>query len=94
MSPIRLLTTLPGVWKTVGVIVTLFLTGLGVGLAAAGWQHLPARVSALELSTDSIHNEHQQVRDEIRRVRVLIQQQLCLSVAEKERTPWQRCIDQ
>jgi hypothetical protein len=83
----RLLEGLQTAKGVIGVLVSLVLTGFGTGLAvnAHRIEALERRAQRLEVGVDSLR---QDVRD-IRRTNAT---QLCLTIAERQRRPWQECL--
>ena len=93
MALLRLLARVPDVWKAAGIMAALFVGGLSAGALLSGWSEIPQKVSVLEVKAIESDADRQQMENELKGVRDLIRQQLCLTVAEKQRTPWQKCVD-
>lgn len=88
-------------WKAIGVLTSIFIAGVSFGISAYGWASLPAKLDHIQVQTDSLNSRadnlernQEAIKVELKHLSSLIQQQLCLQVAEKRHTPWQNCLQE
>lgn len=80
-------------WKALGVILSIFAAGLTTGGVVGGLSKIPGRVSVLEQHEAAFVVQLDEVRQNIITIRKTNQQALCLTIAERERTDWHRCLE-
>lgn len=84
---------LNGWWKVAGIVVTIFSAGLAVGSSVAGALQVPARVVTLEERAQQLAEQLEDVKADIAAIRKTNQQTLCLTIAERNKTDWRKCIE-
>jgi len=79
-------------WKALGLAFALLSFGFGAGTTASGLTHLPARVAALEQSAKHFNQQIDDLSRDVLTIRKANQQQLCLTIAERQHTDWRLCL--
>ena len=79
-------------WKAIIAIATIFGAGMSFGAVAGGLTKVPARVVALEVKADSLTEQLQDIRRDVAELRRSNAIQLCLHIAERQKSNWQECL--
>lgn len=82
-----------GMWKAVALIVAIFGAGLTAGAAAGGFTKLPTRMSTLEQRADHLDEQLDELKRDVAAIRKANQQTLCLTIAERQRSDWRKCVE-
>lgn len=85
MTVASILEAIGPVKTLLGLLGAVLVAGVGIGATLPAYRSLPAKVASAEASVESLRRDV----DEIKKV---VSQSLCLSVAEKAKTPWEGCI--
>lgn len=84
---------LNGMWKAIALLIAIFGAGLTAGAAASGLTALPARVKTLEQKAAEFTDQLEDLNRNVAAIRKSNQQTLCLTIAERQRSDWRKCID-
>lgn len=93
MGLLKFYTRLAGVWRATLIVVAVFSAGLTSGVAAGGLTKLPSRVTVLEQKAVEFNTQLEILNRNVAGIRKLNQQTLCLTIAEREKTDWRKCIE-
>lgn len=83
---------LNGIWKVAAIVTAIFGAGLTTGAAAGGFTKLPGRIVALEQRADTLTSQLTALRRDVSEIRNNNRIQLCLQIAEKQKTDWRECL--
>lgn len=86
-------TRLSGVWRAVILIITIFVSGATAGAAASGITRIPGRVAVLEQKAEEFNTQLESLNRNVAGIRRLNQQTLCLTIAERQKSDWRKCIE-
>lgn len=101
--PFKLLSQLSDTWRGVALMTAILAAGVTIGVSIGGFHKLPERMTVLEAlqrTADSIRLAEKHKSDslatdmavQITAIRRLIRQQLCMSIADRRRSPWEECV--
>lgn len=89
---LRLLGALSQSWKGAALVATVIGVGFVAGLTLGGYWKMPERLLLLEAHQTVADSVSRDLAQQVRALRGLIRSQLCLTVSDRKKTPWEDCL--